>query len=218
MTLAYLSLLLRVLALAIASNLDNFGVGAAFGMDRTRVPWLANLVIAAIGALATALAMVAGGVLARIDLSLMKALGAAVIGCIGLVIIIRSLLDSLAARRQTELCRVFTLRARPLKVVISILLEPSRADADRSGVIDLVETPALGLALGANCFAGGFAAGLMAYPVVLTSLAVGLGSYVAIYAGWSLGRVAGARWFGRWAGTLAGVILVALAFIEWFEG
>jgi len=207
-----------ILAFSIASNLDNFGVGLAYGLGGTRVTWPANLAIAIISAVATGSAMLAGQALAQVNLRLASEAGAGVIGVIGLWIALKSFVDGIAVPGQRGLQEVLQFRIRSLGLIISFLKEPVEADADRSGTIDLREAPLLGAALSVNCIAGGVAVGLMGYPYLATSLTVAAASFLAILGGWRLGRHAGARWLSRHAGVLAGLLLILLSVLELMNG
>ena len=75
---------LSAVLIATVSNLDNLGVGTAFGMRDTPVSALANLIIAAVTMAATAIAMTFGRALSQlIAPSIGSALGSAIIIAVG---------------------------------------------------------------------------------------------------------------------------------------
>src|SRR5437016_1204743 len=54
------------LLLALASNLDNVGVGIAYGMRKVRVPFTSNILIAAITATGTLASVLCGSTIGRL--------------------------------------------------------------------------------------------------------------------------------------------------------
>ena len=206
---------LSLLAFALASNLDNLGVGVAYGMRRTRMPAEANLVVAAVSTGATLVAVSAGQTLARsLNFQLAHLLGVLVMAVLGGWICLKALVDGLATPGEGPQ-EIYKLRVRPLGLVISILKEPLHADLDRSGSIDLKEATLLGVALALNCVAGGVAVGLVQLPGLATALAVGILSYLSFWAGWHLGRTAGTRLMAPRAGVAAGLLMILLAALAW---
>ena len=218
---------ISLLAFALASNLDNLGVGVAYGMRHTRMPVAANLVVAGVSTGATYLAISAGHSLAQaISLQFAHLLGVLAMAGLGAWICLKALADGLA-QPGDGLQEVYQLRVRPLGLVISILKEPLQADLDRSGSIDLGEAALLGVALAVNCLAGGFAVGLVRLPGAAagtglvrlpggaTALAVGVLSFLSFWGGWHLGRTAASRLIAPRAGVAAGLLMILLAALAW---
>lgn len=56
---------MHLLLIGIAANLDNLGVGLAYGVRRIRIPLLSNLVIAGIASLFTLVSVWAGGLVSH---------------------------------------------------------------------------------------------------------------------------------------------------------
>jgi len=174
-----------------------------------RVSALANMIIAAMSAFATGIALGAGGMFSQM-LSTWgtRILGAVLLSLIGIWMIGKTLIEEMTTNTA------YSVRINSLNLVISILKEPARADTDHSGVIDVGESVVLGIALALNCIASGIAAGLMRFPFMLTTFAVACLSYLTVLAGWYLGSKAGACWLGKKAGFLAGLILIIVSFCQ----
>lgn len=208
------SVLLSILAFTVAANLDNLGVCLAYGANGTRITPPANLLIAAISGLATALSVTAGGKLAQwVDPATARLLGMAGMVLIGGWVCLKAIVDGWAPPDQKEPREVCSLRIKPLGLIVSILKEPLKADLDQSKTIDLKEALLLGTALSANCLASGVALGLLELPLVPTALAVAVGSFCCTHLGWMLGRFLGDRWPSRRTGLAAGLLLMAMAIL-----
>jgi putative sporulation protein YtaF len=158
---------------------------------------------------ATGIALGAGGVFSQV-LSTWgtRILGAVLLSMIGIMMIGKTLIEEMTTNTA------YSVRIKSLNLVISVLKEPTRADTDRSGDIDVGESVVLGIALALNCIASGIAAGLMHFPFILTTFAVACLSYLTVLAGWYLGSRAGTCWLGKKAGFLAGLILIIVSFCQ----
>ena len=207
--------ILSILAFTVAANLDNLGVCIAYGMSGTRVTHAANLMVAVISGVATGLSIAIGSVVAQtMDNSAAQLAGVLLMASLGMWITLKALVEGWRQPGQTEPREVYKFSVKPLGLVISILTEPDKADLDHSKTIDMSEAIWLGAALAINCLASGAALGLINLPIIATSLAVSVGSYLCTFIGWRLGRKASSRWAGNRAGILAGLLMVALAFFQ----
>lgn len=108
---------------------------------------------------------------------------------------------------------LLNLRLRSLGIAVQILADPVRADADRSGTIDVREAVLLGAALGADTLAAGAGAAMLGFgPAMVLAVTFGLLALLA------LGISAGRRWEGFGPGRkkvfLPGVILLAAGLLQ----
>ncbi|MFZ0383332.1 MAG: manganese efflux pump [Solirubrobacteraceae bacterium] len=184
---------LSAVLIATVSNLDNLGVGTAFGMRDTPVSALANLIIAAVTMAATAIAMTFGRALSQlIAPSIGSALGSAIIIAVG-------------AGTVTTWIRTIRTPAR----------SPIPAGAPPTNVLHRTtisprEALVLGVALSMNNLGAGVGAGVAGVPALATTVLAGTFSLLAVGGGsrigWSVGRSA----FGRVAPLIAGLVLLAV--------
>ena len=122
------SVLLSILAFTVAANLDNLGVCLAYGANGTRITPPANLLIAAISGLATALSVTAGGKLAQwVGPATARLLGMAGMVLIGGWVCLKAIVDGWAPPDQKEPREVCSLRIKPLGLIVSILKEPLKS-------------------------------------------------------------------------------------------
>lgn len=207
-------LLLGILLLSIGTNLDDLGVGLAYGASGLRLPAAANLVIAAIATLTTGAAIALGHAASHlVAVRVANILGGLVLIAVGLVIGMKGLLDGNhpAGPQPFEIKR---FRVPFLGLAVRVLREPARADQNNSGSIDVGESIPLGLALAANNVAGGVGGGLAGFPPLTTALVVGLGSYLTLWGGWHAGQRAARPALGARAALLAAVILILVGLRE----
>lgn len=183
---------LAALLIGAVSNLDNLGVGIAFGIRGTRIGAMANLIVAAITMAATAMAMAGGQALSEL-------LPPGVTGWLGPLIIIAigiaTVLTSAQAPRTLD-------RHAPLGV---------GRHPDRVGkTISRREAMLLGVALSLNNLGTGIGAGIAGIPASATILAAGLLSLACVGGGFHAGRAVGRLVLGRYAPLIAGILLMAV--------
>lgn len=193
--------LLTVMAIAVASNLDNAGVGIAYGVRNIRISFWANLIIAVISGVFTWLAGFIGDALTRYLPSATTAwIGGIVMILVGLWVCSEPFRSKRAkdAERKSE------------NVMTRILRDPTAADFDKSQTISLRESCVLGIALALNAFAGGFDAGVVHIGVTITAIAVAVMSFVLLAVSAYVGSRYASRVFGTNATYVAGVLLMLI--------
>ncbi|WP_314591233.1 sporulation membrane protein YtaF [Paenibacillus terrigena] len=194
---------ISVIMFAVASNLDNLGIGLSFGMKRTRIPWLPNILIACITMIGTYFSMRMGEWLVRFISSDMANLsGALVIILIG----IWTLWGSIRSSDSKEELEAPTLS--------EVLRNPIHADQDHNQVISWKESLALGLALTLNNIATGIGAGATGISALWTTVITGILSVIFIGVGSTVGRRMARTWFGRYSNVLAGILLCLIGLYE----
>jgi putative sporulation protein YtaF len=197
----------RILGIALANNLDNTGVGMAFGMARIRLSPLMNLWIALVTFLITGLAVACGGrIAALLSLPLAHALGGALLCAIGGWMILSSVRSQNGHGEVAEPDGPVSLRR--------ILADPTSADQNRSHDIDLQEATVLAVALSLNNVGGGFSAGLMHLSALWTAFFSAIISYLVLWSGGWAGQQLGVTRVGKYAQTLAGALLLIIGLWE----
>lgn len=199
----------QLLLIGVAANLDNLGVGVAYGVRRIKVPPVPNLIIAAVAFGFTWVSVWFGGYIARFLSDLVaNSLGALLLIAVGIWVMA-------AQWRQREP----TPQPQPAAFspsVVDVWQQPERADSDRSGAISIRESLVLGVALSINCFTNGFTAGLWKLGALSTSLSTASFSYLALWLGAWLGVRYAARWLGNKATFAAGCLLILLGLHQFF--
>jgi putative sporulation protein YtaF len=209
---------LTAFLIALSCNLDNVGVGLAYGARGIRLPLATNLYIALLTGAGTGLAMILGE---QTFMFLSPDSGAILGGAIlvfmgGWVILQETLFRS---SRKCPESRYLEAEEDPgpksiWQRLTCILENPSLADGDYSGHIDLKEGTLLGLALMLNNLPNGVAAAMLKLPMPLTTLAVGILSVLTFWLGIGIGRNIGARWNGKWTWLASGALLMGIGAME----
>jgi putative sporulation protein YtaF len=208
---------LAILLLAISCNLDNVGVGLAYGARGIGIPMASNLLIALVTAAGTGLCIVFGQQIFQVlpaEVGIM--LGAVLLIGMGVWIIRQEFVAG--GHRAPEALRSVPANGMTqkswLRRLILILQNPVLADRDSSGHIDLKESLLLSMALMLNNIPNGVGAGLLGLSTLLTTIMVGFLSVLTFWLGIALGRTMGVLWLGRHAGTISGVMLIVIGLAE----
>ncbi len=200
------------LFIALAANIDNLGVGIAYGSRKIRISLQANLIIAVFSLLSTWLAAAVGSVITNyIRREVASELGAAVIIAVGLWIIIEPAVE--AHQRNSPVMSEAPLQSQGTRSYISpteLIHQPEKADVDCSKDIDWWEAVILGIALSVNAVASGLDAGLVALPLVVVPLLVGCFSFLTIAGGIYLGRKCVAERMGHRATMVSGILMLVI--------
>jgi putative sporulation protein YtaF len=200
------STIITIVAIAIASNLDNAGVGIAYGARGISISWAANALIAGLSGVATYLAGAVGETMTQYVYPRYAVLTG---GTVMLLVGIWVLLEPWRRRypnRSSEKSR------STQNVVTRILQDPVEADFDKSQTISIKEAFVLGVALALNALAGGFDAGAVHIGVLETALAVAVFSYLLFGISAYLGRKYAAKTLGEKATYIAGLLLMFIGF------
>jgi putative sporulation protein YtaF len=209
--------IVTILLLAVSCNLDNVGVGIAYGARGVGIPLTSNLMIALITACGTGLCIIFGHqVFQVLPSQIAIILGAACLIVMGVWVIWQEMEGHNSKDQVTTLTNeVQDLHKESLaRRMLLILKNPFLADQDASGHIDLRESLLLSLALMLNNLPNGVGAGLLGLSPLFTTLMVGLLSIFTFWLGIGLGRSVGIRWLGRHAGTVSGLLLIVIGLAE----
>jgi putative sporulation protein YtaF len=208
---------LSILLLAVSSNLDNVGVGTAYGVRKIRIPFSSNILIALITSTGTWLSMLMGKSIGMmLNTQLAGYLGASIIIAVGLWIF----LSETGIVREKRSYDLSEANDRPdisgkhiFKKIYIILDNPFAADSDFSGHISLKEGVLLGFALTLNNLANGVGAGMMGLDIELATIFVGIFSIITIWVGLAAG-CKGSFLLGKLAGPVSGLLLILIGVIE----
>ncbi len=205
--------LISIVALSLSSNMDNLGVGVAYGIRGVDVPFATNLLIAFITGSGTLVSMLFGHTIGSL---LRPGLANSIAGLI--FIAIGSYVFATSVRKNNPVRnRIIKGGHRLIPILDSIsriLDDPVCVDRDLSHHIDLREGVLLALALTINNVTNGVAAGMAGLSPSLTSMTVIVFSLLTLSTGVLVGRKCGRRWVDRYGGTASGLLLVSLGIYE----
>ncbi|OCT13253.1 sporulation membrane protein YtaF [Paenibacillus pectinilyticus] len=191
-----------IVAIGVAANIDNLGIGLSFGSRATKVPFLSNLLIALLSLVAAYMAMSLGQYLSHV----MASSHANLIG--GVVILI------LGAWGLRSGIRRYRRNKAELQLDEQFDDMALRSDKDGNHVISWGESLSLGFALSINCMASGFGAGASGVSPVLAALSVGLFSLVTVDIGIRMGGQIAKSWLGQYAEILGCLLLILIGCYE----
>jgi putative sporulation protein YtaF len=190
-----------ILMIGVASNLDNGGVGIAYGIRKISIPFWANLIIGIISFLATAISGFFGHYIARF----LSPVAANICGMFVLVAVgVWVLYQPLRQKREDG------------HSMVTILQDPEKADWDGSNSIGFWESVVLGMALAMNALAGGFDAGLTGLSILFTALSVFVFSLVLLGGAAYVGEKYASHRLGDRASIIAGVLLILIGIHQLF--
>lgn len=192
--------ILLVIGIGLASNLDNAGVGIAYGVRKIQISGLANLMIAVISVIATLIGGALGGLVSNwITPFMAHLIGTIVIVGVGIWVMCQPFLEKKTKKREAN-----------SNLVTQILRSPEEADRDQSKTISIGEAVLLGTALSMNALAGGFDAGITRLNLFATAISVGVLSYILMAVCSYIGSRYAADKLGDRATILSGLLLILI--------
>jgi putative sporulation protein YtaF len=198
--------LAAIVVIGLASNLDNAGVGIAYGVRKIRIPWYSNLTIAFISFLATLLSGLFGSWMSVwIQPWIGQMIGTVVIVGVGIWVLLQPYFEKKPAQQDND-----------AGALTRLLRNPEEADKDSSQSISLGESILLGIALAMNALAGGFNAGITRISIWGTSLSVGLFSFILLAFCAGFGKKFAAEKFGNRATIISGILLILIGLHQLF--
>ncbi|GGH12580.1 sporulation membrane protein YtaF [Paenibacillus segetis] len=195
-----------IIVIGLASNLDNAGVGIAYGVRKIRIPWYSNLAISTISFLATLMSGLFGNWISTyIHPWVGQFIGTVVIVGVGIWVLLQPFIEKKHAPKESD-TNSFT----------RLLRNPEEADKDSSKSISLPESILLGAALAMNALAGGFNAGITNLDIWYTSLSVGVFSFLLLLLCAGFGKKYAAERFGNTATVVSGLLLIVIGLNQMF--
>ena len=182
---------IAIILIGIAANLDNLGIGLAYGIKRVKIPILSNAVIALISMIVTYAAVTAGSVVINFISGFRKFNRSLLLCAIG----IWTLLSSRFSKQ-------------------GILGNPEVFDEDKNYIISIREAMTLGFVLSANCLAGGIALGANGISAIWTVISIGVFSFITVGAGVHFGVLLTKTFIGKHSTAISGWLLILIAIIE----
>ena len=208
--------LLSIILLGIAANLDNLGIGLAYGVRRVRVPFVSNIIISVLSGIATLMTCFAGQLLNHIIPGyLCNVIGGCIVSGVGAWVIVTNFTGKEKHLTSNDADNKQMVNTNEVNL-IDIIRQPEKADIDYSGHISIKESILLGIALSVNCLATGLGAGMTGLSVIEMTLSVMLFSLLTIYSGTLIGKRYISKLAGERATVLAGILLIIIGIYEIF--
>ena len=205
--------IISALFIGLAANLDNFGVGVSYGVQKIRIPFLSNFSIALLSGIVTFISVLSGHLLSQF-MTVANVLGASMIVVIGVWVMVHKSISDNNLPAAVPVMKTYSVVIKPLSCIVQITKNPSFADLDANGVISTKEAMALGITLSFNSIATGVGAGLTGLAPLPMAIAVSIFSVIAISSGYWTGWKTASNRLERLSQTFSGVLLVLIGIYE----
>ncbi|MGN0621989.1 MAG: hypothetical protein ACI4I9_08980 [Porcipelethomonas sp.] len=199
--------------LVTAVSVDAFLAAFVYGAGRIKIPFFSAVIISGVGTAALVISMLLSELAgAAVPHGVCRWLGFLILSGMGTLTLFQNALKSMLRKRQR---RKLSFSISGVGFVISVFLDETCADADKSKTLSPGEALALAAALSADSLGSGFGAGLGGadiFAVGIMSLAAGL---AAVEAGAAAGRKTGAQRPGvAWISGVFLIILAVMSFVK----
>ena len=185
---------ITIIILGIAANLDNLGVGLAYGVKKTKIPFVSNFIIALVSMIVTFVSVTTGSTITQyISITAANLLGSLLLCLVGIWMLIPFKKDE----------------ASPLE-------NPELIDTDGNHIVSFREAIILGFILSANCLASGVGMGVNGVSVLWTVFSIGFFSIVTIGASSYFGAFLSKTILGKYPTKIAGGLLISIGIFEVF--
>jgi len=201
--------IISALVLGVAANLDNFGVGVSYGVQKIRIPFFSNFLIALLSGIITFVSDLLGQFI-----TVANVLGALMIVAIGFWVGLHKSTSDNNLPAAVPVIKTYSVAIKPLSCIVQITKNPSLADLDANNIISTKEAMALGLTLSFNCIATGIGAGLTGLAPLPLSISVFLFSMITISSGYWTGWKTASNRLERWSQILSGCLLILIGIYE----
>ncbi|MGX9135675.1 manganese efflux pump MntP [Rummeliibacillus sp. JY-2-4R] len=185
---------ITIILIGFAANLDNLGIGLAYGVKQTKIPLASNITIAIVSMIVTYISVSIGhAMLHYISPHKANLLGSVLLCAIG---------------SYTILSNHFS-RPKSAESLEGI-------DRDRNNIISVREAIILGLILSINCLASGIAIGANGISVIWTVVSIGVFSILTFIIGGKFGLLLSKTFIGKYSTVISGMLLICIGVFEMF--
>lgn len=173
---------LNLFSIVLAVSIDGFGVGMTYGMRKIKLSVSALLIIMLCSGTIVCLSMTIGYFISMIvSPQITSIFGSVILIMLGVTVLFSNLKEKFNWRMS---------KSKPsskFSNITGLLANPHQADKDESGIISGGEAVVLGIALAMDAFGAGFAAAMLQYSVLLTSILVAVMSGLFLFSGTKFG-------------------------------
>ncbi len=185
---------ITIILIGLAANLDNLGIGLAYGVKQTKIPLASNITIAVVSMIMTYISVSIGhAMLHYISPHKANLLGSFLLCAIGI---------------YTILSEHFS-RTNSVENLEGI-------DRDKNNIISVKEAIILGFILSINCLASGIAIGANGISVIWTVISIGVFSVLTFVVGGKFGLLLSQTFIGKYSTAISGMMLIFIGVFEMF--
>ena len=194
---------------SISANIDNFTVGLAYGIKNIKIKLLSNLIIAFISSIGTFISMYMGFLISKLILPKV----ANILGCT-ILIVIGTWFIADSFREKDNHPKSKLNKRNDIKTYEQLLDNPTIADADNSGSIDIKESITLAISLTLNNLGLGIGASITGISILFTTFFTFIVSILSISLGYFIGKSFLSKLLGKYAIIASGGIIIFLGVYE----
>lgn len=170
--------LTQLLLIVFAVSLDGFTVGMTYGLRKISITYVTLAIVMTCSGIVVFLAMTAGHSVSQFIPPIYASYsGGIILICLGLFLLFSVLQSKMSRKKLKE------------KSYALFIENPAIVDADHSGTLSIQEAFVLGIALALDAFGAGFAASMLGFPILLTTLFIALASGLFVLSGFKLGHL-----------------------------
>lgn len=182
---------------ALSANIDTLIVGISYGIKKSHIPMLENVIISLITFAGTLLSICMGmQITTFIPAKTAQAFGSIILILLGLYYVVKFLLELLRGRFKAE---------------------HWKAEEKETKKITLKESAVLACALSVNNMGMGIGASIAGMSLIPTSISTLLFCIFFLYIGNKIGNVGVSEVMRKYSGPLSGLILMVLGLYELFQ-
>ena len=196
---------LKLMFIGIATNIDNLGIGVAYGIKRKLIPFWYNVIIAVISAVITFVSVASGLWMRHYVPQAAADLGG------GLLIIILGLFTIWQVYRQSNNADGQQLHVAERSDTTTVA---GTLPSQPVNIVSWQESIMLGLALSLNCIGIAFAEGIAGNSPWIVALNVGLFAMLTLEMGMRIGVKMANSWIDKHAQLISGLLLIAIGCYE----
>lgn len=185
---------ITIILIGIAANLDNLGIGLAYGVKQTKISIISNFTIAIISMALTYIAVIAGStIIEYISPHKANIFGSLLLVGVGV---------------WTVLSKRFSNQG-PMKNL------PVKSE-EKCHTLSYKEAIILGFILSVNCIAGGIGIGANGISAIWTVISIGFFSILTVGIGSHFGYLLSKTFLGKYSTALSGCLLILIGVYEIF--
>lgn len=203
-------LMIKVLLMSAALSLDCFAAGIGLASDRIKIPPLSAAIVSFVGTVFLGGSLLISQLIeAAVSVSLCRRLSCGLLLFLGIFCLFQQMIKRILRKSRS---RDFCLKCSGINLVISLYLDETKADCDRSKSISPKEALTLSAALSADSILSGISAGLARIPPIQLLICTFISGTAFLLAGSVIGNRLAEKSEVN-VGWLSGIILILLAFI-----
>ena len=176
-------MLMKILFLAFFSSIDSLGIGITYGLENTKISYIASVLLFFISFFTTFIAIWFGNILINIYSDIVTSfLGSLILTCMGCFIIFQAINKDTKDFKENYIKnnninklnneKIHTLFLKSFGITIKIIKNPIFSDLDNSKKIDAKESIFLGIALSLDAFCIGIGGSILGINSILFPITV----------------------------------------------